>query len=41
MGLEASLRQEIVSAEKSRADFQEWKLVLVASLGAAALGCRF
>jgi len=32
------LRSEIIDAEKARADFQKWKLVLVAALGAAALG---
>jgi hypothetical protein len=32
------LRTEIIDAEKARADFQKWKLVLVAALGAAALG---
>lgn len=32
------LRAEIIDGERARADFQKWKLVLVAALGAAALG---
>jgi hypothetical protein len=35
---EKELRAEIVDAEKARVDFQKWKLVLVAGLGAAGLG---
>jgi len=32
------LRAEIIDGEKARVDFQKWKLVLVAGLGAAGLG---
>ena len=38
MADEKELRAEIVDAEKARVDFQKWKLVLVAGLGAAGLG---
>ncbi len=34
------LRAEIIEAERARADFQKWKLVVVAALGAAALGLQ-
>jgi hypothetical protein len=36
--LTGSLRAEIVESIKIRADFLKWKLVLIAALGAAALG---
>ena len=32
------LREEIIEAEKIRADLIKWKLILVAGLGAAGLG---
>jgi hypothetical protein len=34
----SNLRQEIIEAEKTRADFQKWKLIAVAALGAVGLG---
>jgi len=34
----SNLRQEIIDAEKTRADFLKWKLVAVAALGAVGLG---
>ena len=33
-----ALRQEIIEAQKVRSDLMKWKLVLVASIGAAAFG---
>jgi|HubBroStandDraft_5_1064220.scaffolds.fasta_scaffold563432_2 hypothetical protein len=36
--LVGSLRSEIVESIKIRADFLKWKIVLIAALGAAALG---
>ena len=38
MAEDQGLRAEIIDAEKARADFQKWKLLLVAGLGAAAFG---
>jgi hypothetical protein len=38
MASEDLLRTEIIEAEKARTDFQKWKLILVASLGAVAIG---
>jgi hypothetical protein len=34
----AQLRSEIVESEKARLDFLKWKIILIAALGAAALG---
>jgi len=38
MSEETVLREEIIESEKARADLQKWKLVIVAALGAGALG---
>jgi len=34
----SALRDEIIEAEKGRADLLKWKLIIVSALGAAALG---